>query len=139
MGRRRLWVAPKNNYINIRYYLITYLSISNFVSFHIAEHHMSYEAGADTSLPKDHIKCPGCRQEAEPETEFVSLDQIGKSKPKLRILNLPVLCRNRQSDGKFATLGHPAIAQVPNQISSRDLHTILKPFMPAHGGLLYTF
>ena len=100
---------------------------------------MSYEAGADTSLPKDHIKCPGCRQEADPETEFVSLDQIGKSKPKLRILNLPVLCRNRQSDGKFATLGHPAIAQVPNQISSRDLHTILKPFMPAHGGLFYTF
>lgn len=102
------------------------------------EHHMSYEAGADTSLPKDHIKCPGCRQEAEPETEFVSLDQIGKSKPKLRILNLPVLCRNRQSDGKFATLGHPAIAQVPNQISSRDLHTILKPFMPTHASLKNT-
>ena len=38
------------------------------------EHHQT----TDTTLPKDHIKCPGCRQEAEPSTEFVTLDQIGE-------------------------------------------------------------
>jgi len=92
------------------------------------EHHMTYESG---TLPKGHILCPGCRQECDPETEFVSLDQIGKSKPKLRIFNLPILCRSKQSDGKYNTFGHPAIVQVPNQISGRDLHNLLKPFMPA--------
>ena len=38
------------------------------------EHHQT----TDTSLPKNHIKCPGCRQEAEPSVEFVTLDQIGE-------------------------------------------------------------
>ena len=39
------------------------------------EHHMNYESD---SVPKNHIKCPGCRQEAEASVEFVTLDQIGK-------------------------------------------------------------
>ena len=42
------------------------------------EHHQT----TDTTLPKDHIKCPGCRQEAEPSTEFVTLDQIGEKNSK---------------------------------------------------------
>ena len=84
------------------------------------EHHFN-----DDSIPKDYIKCPGCRQECEPETEFVSLDQIGKIKPKLRILNLPVL--SRKWDGKkYVNFGHPTIFQVPNQISSRELYLLLE-------------
>lgn len=87
------------------------------------EHH-----SADTSLPKDYIKCPGCRQEAEPETEFVTLDQIGKIKPKMRILNLPVLSR-KWVDGTYVNFGHPTIIQVPNQMESRQLWQILDKFI----------
>ena len=90
------------------------------------EHHIN-----DTSVPQNHIKCPGCRQVVEPETEFVSLDQIGKSKPKLRMLNLPVLSRRLDKNSqKFVTFGHPAILQVPNQIQGHELYEMLKTFIP---------
>ena len=59
------------------------------------EHHLN-----DSSVPKGHIKCPGCRQETDPESEFVTLDLIGKSKPKLRIFTLPV-CERWQTEDKI--------------------------------------
>jgi hypothetical protein len=85
------------------------------------EHHCN-----DSSVMKDHIKCPGCRQEAEPSSEFVTLDQIGKSKPRLRILSLPVLSRLNQMDVSYlinnkkqvVTFGHPSLVQVPNQVKN---------------------
>lgn len=82
------------------------------------EHHIN-----DARFASGHIQCPGCRQETDPETEFVTLDLIGKSKPKLRIFTLPVLHRFQHQ-----IFGHPTLIQVPNQILGRDLHSLLKPF-----------
>ncbi len=90
------------------------------------EHHLS-----DETITKDYIRCPGCRQEAEPEIEFVSLDQIGKSKPKLRMFSLPVLSRRWDPAlARYVSFGHPAMVQLPNQISARELFQVVKPFMP---------
>ncbi len=81
------------------------------------EHHQT-----DTTIEKGYIKCPGCRADAEPSVEFVTLDQIGKSKPKLRMLCLPVVCRLNQMDvsdnnkKQVVTFGHPTLISVPNQV-----------------------
>ena len=69
------------------------------------------------------IKCPGCRQDANPCVEFVALSEIGKSRPKLRSLCLPVVSRLDKMDAsdnnrKFITLfGHPGLANVPDQVT----------------------
>ena len=38
-------------------------------------------------------RCPGCRQNADPVSEFISKSQIGISKPKLKMFTLPVIVR----------------------------------------------
>ena len=54
-----------------------------------AEHHETVK-----DLPVEgHIRCPGCREVADPSVEFVALDLIGKSKPKIRALTLSMLHR----------------------------------------------
>ena len=82
------------------------------------------------------IKCPGCRQDANPCVEFVSLNEIGKSKPKLRSLCLPVVFRldnmeASDNNRKFITLfGHPGLVNVPNQVTGHQLNQLLRNLMP---------
>ena len=82
------------------------------------------------------IKCPGCRQDANPCIEFVALNEIGKSKPKLRSLCLPVVFRLDNMEAcdnnrKFITLfGHPGLVNVPNQVTGRQLNQLLRHLMP---------
>ena len=82
------------------------------------------------------IKCPGCRQDANPCVEFVALNEIGKSKPKLRSLCLPVVFRLDNMEAcdnnrKFITLfGHPGLVNVPNQVTGHQLNQLLGHLMP---------
>ncbi len=89
------------------------------------EHHEAI----DREIPKGMIKCPGCRETADPMTEFVPPDQIGKSKPKRRLLSLPTLMRAELEGGVSAPvpLGHPAQVKVYNQVVGRELHSLLVP------------
>ena len=83
------------------------------------------------------IKCPGCRQDANPCVEFVALSEIGKSRPKLRSLCLPVVSRLDKMDAsdnnrKFITLfGHPGLANVPNQVTGEQLSHLLSHLIPS--------
>ena len=71
------------------------------------EHHQT----TDTTLPKDHIKCPGCRQEAEPSTEFVTLDQIGeKNSKKKSFLSLFFLKKGFRAHGLMSFCLNLALA-----------------------------
>ena len=83
------------------------------------------------------IKCPGCRQDANPCVEFVALNEIGKSKPKLRSLCLPVVFRLDNMEAcdnnrKFITLfGHPGLVNVPNQVTGHQLNQLIRHLMPS--------
>lgn len=84
------------------------------------------------------IRCPGCRQDANPATEFVTLDQVGKLKPKAKTLSLPVVCRldamnsGLDNNRKYIRLfGHPALVSVNNQVTGRQLRDILLPAIPS--------
>ena len=77
------------------------------------EHH---ESNADDRMPKGQIRCPGCRENADPAVEFVRPDQIGKSRPKLKALSLPVVMRLEDMDGKTTVFGSPSQISVPNQV-----------------------
>ena len=87
------------------------------------EHHEN----ADRDMPKGQIRCPGCRENADPAVEFVRPDQIGKSRPKLKALCLPVVMRIEDIDGNTVVFGSPSQISVPNQISGGDLFDLLMP------------
>jgi hypothetical protein len=81
---------------------------------------------------KGQIRCPGCRENADPIIEFVRPDLIGKSKPKLRTLSLPVLMRAEDGGSTAAAAavilcGHPSQVRVANQVKGRELHELLLP------------
>uniref|UniRef100_A0A0K2TJB5 Ubiquitin carboxyl-terminal hydrolase n=1 Tax=Lepeophtheirus salmonis TaxID=72036 RepID=A0A0K2TJB5_LEPSM len=81
------------------------------------------------------IKCPGCRIEADPETEFVTLDKIGRSVPKKRILNVPVIYRldnseeNDNNKKTVDTIGHPFVLIVPNIVSGKKMYELIDPLV----------
>ena len=77
------------------------------------EHH---ENSGERDMPKGWIRCPGCRENADPAVEFVRPDQIGKSRPKLKALSLPVVTRLEDMDGNVAVFGAPSQISVPNQV-----------------------
>ena len=77
------------------------------------EHHENDDRDA---MPKGWIRCPGCRENADPAVEFVRPDQIGKSRPKLKALSLPVVMRLEDMDGKTTVFGSPSQISVPNQV-----------------------
>ena len=87
------------------------------------EHHEN----ADQDMPKGQIRCPGCRENADPAVEFVRLDQIGKSRPKLKALSLPVVMRIEDMDGNTSVFGSPSQISVPNQISGGEIFDLLMP------------
>jgi hypothetical protein len=88
------------------------------------EHHES-----DVEIPKGQIKCPGCRENADPAVEFVTIDQIGKSKPKLRMFTIPVLMRHVSDDSTVQMFGYPFIINLPNQVSGEKLYEIIDPLV----------
>ena len=97
------------------------------------EHHEN-----DKDMPAGHIRCPGCRQNADPATEFISKSQVGISKPKLKMFTLPVIIRQNangaddqiKGDKKnVSLLGTPTLLHVPNLIKGSELHRLLRPFI----------
>jgi len=89
------------------------------------------------------IKCPGCRQDVAVDTEFVTLDMIGITKPKLKTLALPLVFRTiafkSTSDSgpsgiykkqDIELFGHPRLVSVPNQVTGTQLATLLESHIP---------
>lgn len=90
------------------------------------EHHQS-----DEDVPVGQIKCPGCLEKVDPITEFVTIDQIGKSKPKLKIFTIPVVMRVTSTES-VRTFGYPFLITVPNQITGKQLHKLISPLIKVH-------
>lgn len=88
------------------------------------EHH-----DGESDVPKGHIKCPGCRENVDPELEFVSPNQLGKSKPKLRMFTLPIVMRQVDQEGGVRLFGHPSQLHTSNQVKGRDLHRWMAPIV----------
>eukprot|EP00094_Tigriopus_californicus_P011792 TCALIF_11390-PA protein Name:"Similar to USP4 Ubiquitin carboxyl-terminal hydrolase 4 (Bos taurus)" AED:0.25 eAED:0.27 QI:0/0/0/0.75/1/1/4/0/1396 len=88
------------------------------------EHH-----DGESDVPKGHIKCPGCRENVDPEQEFVSPNQLGKSKPKLRMFTLPVVMRQVDNEGGVRLFGQPSQLHTSNQVKARDLHQWMAPIV----------
>lgn len=109
------------------------------------EHHqgstVDFDETASMSFADGQIKCPGCRQDADPSTEFVTLDLVGKSKPRLRTFILPVVSRLDNADDNFKnkhqiiTFGHPTLVQVSNCVTGSSLFKLLSPVNPLLGSL----
>ena len=88
------------------------------------EHHES-----DPDVPAGQIRCPGCRENADPAAEFVAMDLVGKSRPKLRMFTLPVVVRTEGAGEGARLLGHPWLLHLPNQITGARLYELVGPMV----------
>ena len=80
------------------------------------EHHENEQQGAEGSVSRGNIRCPGCREEAHPPSEFVPLDQIGISKPKKKTYSVSVVMRAEEADG-VSLFGQPSLLRTQNQVA----------------------
>ncbi len=101
------------------------------------------DPGADAEggggVKKGNIRCPGCREEAHPPTEFVTLDQIGISKPKKKTYTVSVLMRvllqetgetvGGSSPPAVNLFGYPTLLRTQNQVLPSELFSLIAPLL----------
>ena len=100
--------------------------------------HSQHENGSSNGV----IKCPSCRQDASIESEFVTLDMIGKSMPKLKTLTLPLVFRTvaaveviKKQD--IELFGHPTLFNIPNQITGKQLAKLVDDTLGQKVGVIF--
>ncbi|XP_063243702.1 uncharacterized protein LOC134542986 [Bacillus rossius redtenbacheri] len=91
-----------------------------------------HHSGGDT------LQCPMCREMVRPGVDLVPVDTVGKAKPRVRFLNVPLVLRlDIEGDGnnnkKMAKLfGHPRLLRLPNRLAGSDLYSAIGKLVPCH-------
>ncbi|QQP31456.1 Putative LOC100877443, partial [Caligus rogercresseyi] len=87
------------------------------------EHHQKEE---DSSL-SGQIKCPGCRLDADPVSEFLPLDKTDIKHPLVYRLDHSEEEDNNKKN--VETLGHPFLLSLSNIVSGKKLYELLDPLV----------
>ncbi|XP_074103922.1 uncharacterized protein LOC141530617 isoform X2 [Cotesia typhae] len=81
--------------------------------------------------------CPVCNVQVE-KSSFTKIDQTGRPRPAIRILNVPLVLRhdtneapnNRKSTKLF---GYPHLVRLPSRVNAENLHQVVRRVVPHEG------
>ncbi|KAF7990988.1 hypothetical protein HCN44_000793 [Aphidius gifuensis] len=84
------------------------------------------------TVPRD---CPCCPRKVD-STSFTKIDQTGRPRPAIRILNVPLVLRHDTTDEApnnckgTKLFGNPHLVKLPSRIDAKDLHDVIKKIVP---------
>lgn len=82
--------------------------------------------------------CPMCSTYMT-ASSFTKIDQTGRPRPTVRILNVPLVLRhdttNETTNNRKGTklFGYPHLIRLPSRVNARDLYDIIKRNVPHEG------
>ncbi|XP_015120377.1 uncharacterized protein LOC107043396 isoform X1 [Diachasma alloeum] len=85
---------------------------------------------------KESRTCLVCYAQVEPSS-FTKIDQTGKPRPAVRILNVPVILRYDMNNDeapnnqkKTELCGYPHLVRLPSRVNAKNLHEVFKRIVP---------
>ncbi|XP_012285087.1 uncharacterized protein LOC105702247 isoform X2 [Orussus abietinus] len=87
--------------------------------------------------------CPVCST-CVTASSFAKIDQTGRPRPAVRILNVPLLLRhdtNEATNNRKGTkiFGYPYLVKLPSRVNARDLYGIVEKVVPQEGSYTVHF
>ncbi|XP_015590177.1 uncharacterized protein LOC107265331 isoform X2 [Cephus cinctus] len=87
--------------------------------------------------------CPVCSTYVT-ASSFAKIDQTGRPRPAVRILNVPVVLRqdtNETTNNRKGTklFGYPHLVKLPSRVNAKDLYDIIEKVIPQHGSYTVHF
>ncbi|XP_043287168.1 uncharacterized protein [Venturia canescens] len=78
--------------------------------------------------------CPVCSTSVV-SSSFTKIDQTGRPRPAIRILNVPLVLRhdtNEATNNRKSTklFGYPHLVKLPSRVNAKDLYNVLKRVVP---------
>ena len=78
--------------------------------------------------------CPVCSTVVSPSA-FTKIDQTGRPRPAVRILNVPLVLRhdtNEATNNRKGTklFGYPHLIKLPSRVNAKDLYDVVKRVVP---------
>lgn len=78
-------------------------------------------------------------------SSFIKIDQTGRPRPAVRILNVPLVLRqdtaNEMTNNRKGTklFGYPYLVRLPSRVNAKDLHEIVKRNVAQEGNYTLHF
>lgn len=88
--------------------------------------------------------CPMCSTYVT-ASSFIKIDQTGRPRPAVRILNVPLVLRhdttNETTNNRKGTklFGYPHLVRLPSRVNARDLYDIVRRNVPQGGNYTLHF
>lgn len=86
---------------------------------------------------EDSHNCPVCSTSVS-ALSFAKIDQTGRSRPAIRILNIPLVLRQDTNEATnnrrgMKLFGYPHLVRLPSRVNAVDLYEVVKRVVPQEG------